>query len=591
MRGSRLVTTDRVVCLAAPGSAGVVDRLADAMADHDAVLTVRAVGEALDGVDLPPGRTLGITVGGDGTFLSGVRAFAPRSVPFFGVNTGTLGFLAGTPSADLEPALAEILGGEATVTSRQRYRVTGPGLDATGINEVTFELPMPEDPVGRKVCRLDVAAGGESLGQYEGTGLAVTAPTGSTAMALSAGAPLQQPAGNDTLQVVPLHTNRLGLAPVVLDADRDVRIRTASPIRVTVDGGRPQRRAADGDVFTVTGASEPAYLVRTSHHTPFFGTLAAKLGFGGRSADGTQSPPSRGGTHSADATPSEVSPDVTARRVAREAVCAAGEATAAQFRRHATGGARPAVPTDGRGEHAPGSTATEARRRSAEVIAAVVSRRFPEHGLRMPDATVRQRGGAHAWFAAPLSGLDNFAHRNPQYAVALGLIGADGPVTGAVALPAFDEVFTEDNGSVRRSAAGIDSSAFPGDSHERAERAGIAVEPTTVDSLAECTILTDAKPDGPLLGPFSGADCDQRRPGSAALALASVAAGRADACLLADATPATVGGGVCLLRAAGGRITGIDGEPYCLRSDATERASFVASNGPLHEALLTRLAG
>ena len=121
MRGSRLVTTERVVCFASPGSSDAVDSLEAAMANHDATLTVRPVGESLDADDWIPGRTLGVTVGGDGTFLAGVRAFAPRSIPFLGVNAGTVGFLARTPPTELAAVFGEVFDGEAAVGTASAF--------------------------------------------------------------------------------------------------------------------------------------------------------------------------------------------------------------------------------------------------------------------------------------------------------------------------------------------------------------------------------------------------------------------------------------------------------------------------------------
>lgn len=573
MRGSRLVTTDRVVCFASPSSADAVDRLEAAMATHDVTLTVKPVGVSLDADDWLPGKTLGITVGGDGTFLAGVHAFAPRSIPFFGVNTGTVGFLARTQPADLAAALAEVFAGEAAVSDRQRFRVTGPGLEATGINEVTVEHPMPENPVDRKVCQVEVVAGGEYLGQYEGSGLAVAAPTGSTAMALSAGGPLQYPPDNRTLQILGLHTNRLGMGPVVLDADRTVRVAADSPVRVAVDGGRPEVRAAAGDAFTITAADEPAHLVWTSRDRPFFDELAAKLGWGGRRGD--RSPPRRLSGRDAEQG-GEAQPGRRARRVAREAACAAGEAVDEQF----WWLRQDAVPES-----------ADIPRDSERIVAAVVGRTFPEHGIRSTGGTVRASEGSDTWLVAPLDGRDNVDRGNPQYAVALALVGDDGPVAGAVAAPAFDEVL-----SAGRDGGPLRGTVSPGDDHGGGDpttpsTGEVPVGTTDHESLDGALLLADGEPwSGPLDG-LRG-ECEVRRLGSPALALASVAAGRADGCLVADLHPAAAAGGVCLLRAAGGRVTTPDGAAYRLRPDgAGGRVSLVASNGPLHDAVLALRTG
>ncbi|PSP89388.1 inositol monophosphatase [Halobacteriales archaeon QS_4_66_20] len=563
MRGSRLVTTERVVCFASPRSDAAVDMLADAMDAHDATLTVRPVGESLTPDDWIPEKTLGITIGGDGTFLAGVRAFAPRAIPFFGVNTGTLGFLARTDPTDLPTALEEIFRGEASVSDRQRFRVTGPGVEATGINEVTFELPMPEDPVGRKVCQLEVVAGGEYLGRYEGTGLAVAAPTGSTAMALSADGPLQYPPGNRTLQVVGLHTNRLGFRPVVLDADREVRIAADSAVRVSIDGGRPQVDADAGDAFRITGADEPAHLVWTAQDAQFFDALAGKLGWGNQQ-DRPESPRP---TWAADAADDSPPPRAErARRAAREAVCAAGEAVDAAVGRVRQEGAAPLQAVE------------DARQGSERILASVLDRSFPGVDLRSPDGTVREgdgdRDGGATWLAAPLDGRTNAERGNSHYAVSVALLDG-GPVAGAVAAPAFDDVL-----SARRGTAPVRGS-LDDDADD-----DVPVGPTPRDDLDGAAVLVEGEPPDGLAGTLAGAG-EIRRLGSPALALAHVAAGRADACLLTDVDAATVAGGCCLVHAAGGQVTTPDGESFHLRGvDAGDRVSLLASNGPLHEALL-----
>jgi myo-inositol-1(or 4)-monophosphatase len=574
MRGSRLVTTERVVCFASPGSDDAVDQLDAAMDAHDATLTVKPVGEPLDPDDWIAGKTLGITVGGDGTFLAGVRAFAPRSIPFFGVNTGTLGFLARTDPADLAPALSEVFRGEASVSDRQRLRVVGPGVETTGINEVTFELPMPEDPVGRKVCQLEVAAGGEYLGRYEGTGLAVATPTGSTAMALSADGPLEHPANNRTLQIVGLHTNRLGFRPVVLDADHEVRVAADSPVRVSVDGGRPELEADAADTFTITGADEPAHLVWTSHDASFFAALAAKLDWGSRRDDPAPPRPAarRTGGQSA-ASHGTQARETRARDAAREAVCAAGETVNAAFRRIRRGEADPAAET------------AEAARSSGRILAATLGRAFPGVDVQSADGAIRAvdaDGGDSreapdssedlVWLAAPLDGVANFGRGNPYHAVSLALVD-DGPVAGAVAAPAVDEVL----------AAGRDGGVTRGSIESDTD--GTSVGTTDCATLDEATVLAEGTPAEDPVAALPG-DPEIRRLGSPALALAYIAAGRADACLLADVHPATVAGGCSLLQAAGGRVTTADGESFRLQRVDTGPLSLIASNGPLHGALL-----
>ena len=72
-----------------------------------------------------------------------------------------------------------------------------------------------------------------------------------------------------------------------------------------------------------------------------------------------------------------------------------------------------------------------------------------------------------------------------------------------------------------------------------------------------------------------------RRLGSAALMLAYVAAGRADATLLTGDKPWDTAAGVLLVREAGGFVTGYCGEKWSITGDDT-----VATNGIIHKELV-----
>jgi myo-inositol-1(or 4)-monophosphatase len=75
-----------------------------------------------------------------------------------------------------------------------------------------------------------------------------------------------------------------------------------------------------------------------------------------------------------------------------------------------------------------------------------------------------------------------------------------------------------------------------------------------------------------------------RRAGSAALDLASVAAGRLDGYWECKLNPWDVAAGTLIIREAGGRVTGYDGDPYDIRSHR-----IVASNGLIHDEILAML--
>lgn len=589
MRGSRLVTTERVVCLGAPGTGEIVESVEAVVADHGITFASYEVGEAIPEYRIVGGDVLGVVVGGDGTFLRAAGEFAPREIPFVSVDAGTLGFLTVTPPDALEDAFEEILSGRATVTEHLQVRVRGGGLDETGLNEVQFDSPETPDGVGRPVqvldggpaterieeCRLEVVLDGEYVGRYEGGGLLVNTPTGSTAMALSAGGPVHFGRDNTTLQLTPLHTHNVGVRPLVFAGRSELSIVAETPVRVSVDGARPERTSEAGTRFTVTGAETPAYLVRSSVSRSVVDALTDKLGWSpGKEGTGErpataagkpQGPRQPAGSEISkrpwEATESaelaETGAYADAGRVAREAALAAGTPLGRIYDR-IEGSASGLVSDDLVGA---------AISRSERIVTAIIASTFPDDAVVSEGWTVRE-GSGRRWVVDPLDGTGNFAHGNPSFAVAVALVEDGEPVVGVVYSPVTGDLFHAVRGS----------GAYRNESR---------IEPTDRESLDESMLLSGYDPTGEFLKRFYRRARGVRRLGSASLQLCYVAAGSADAHWEYDTYPWDVAAGVCILREAGGTATDADGTEYQLQlEDTGVRAPLLSSNGPLHEALL-----
>jgi len=78
-----------------------------------------------------------------------------------------------------------------------------------------------------------------------------------------------------------------------------------------------------------------------------------------------------------------------------------------------------------------------------------------------------------------------------------------------------------------------------------------------------------------------------RRAGAAALDLAYVASGRLDGFWELKLSSWDAAAGVLLVQEAGGQITTVEGRPWQVKPEV----SMVASNGQIHEAMLTVLTG
>ncbi len=180
------------------------------------------------------------------------------------------------------------------------------------------------------------------------------------------------------------------------------------------------------------------------------------------------------------------------------------------------------------------------------------------------------RGIQRLWVIDPLDGTVNFAHGNPVFSVSIALVESGRPVAGVVHDPTRRETFRAARGrgawlgrrrlrtSTRRVL--LQSLLSTGFSYQRG--------PALDRSLA-------------CFARFHHASRAVRRPGSAALDLAYVAARRFDGFWETGLKSWDVATGWLLVEEAGGRVTDYAGEPYRLGT-----GDILASNGPLHRPML-----
>ena len=273
-----------VVCLSRPNTdSSLIDTVSRIAQNYEKAVKHVTVGNDGDSIKWS-NVTVTIAIGGDGTFLEGVRLTAPSGTPLLGVNTGTLGFLSRIPPSALAAALDVTLAGESDVIEREMLAVGGE-VSGIGINDVMLEPVPPESPVDRKVATIHAYIDDEYVGEFTGSGIAVATPTGSTAVAFSAGGPVHYPNANSSLQLTPLHTHNAGVRPVIVDSDTVITLLPDDEIDVAIDGGRTHATIGEGTELTVTGADQSARIVRTEFDESFFDSMAGKLGWGIRGVD------------------------------------------------------------------------------------------------------------------------------------------------------------------------------------------------------------------------------------------------------------------------------------------------------------------
>ncbi len=146
-------------------------------------------GSAAHGIEVvasdKPRPDICLVLGGDGSILHALRRFARTGVPVFGVNFGTVGFLAAVDRADAEEGIRRALSGEIETVELPGLEVTLEGAAGIGLNDVTLTR-RPHD----RVAELSYRIAGEEVGHVRCDGLVAATPAGSTGYNLANQGPI-----------------------------------------------------------------------------------------------------------------------------------------------------------------------------------------------------------------------------------------------------------------------------------------------------------------------------------------------------------------------------------------------------------------
>ncbi|HET7573924.1 MAG TPA: NAD(+)/NADH kinase [Solirubrobacterales bacterium] len=134
---------------------------------------------------LPAGPDLCLVLGGDGSILYALRKFARRGVPVFGVNFGTVGFLAAVERDEAAEGIRRALAGEIETIDLPALAIEVDGEERFALNDVSFSR-RPRD----RVAELSYRIGAEEVGNVRCDGLVAATPAGSTGYNLANQGPI-----------------------------------------------------------------------------------------------------------------------------------------------------------------------------------------------------------------------------------------------------------------------------------------------------------------------------------------------------------------------------------------------------------------
>ncbi|WP_066648173.1 NAD(+)/NADH kinase [Christensenella timonensis] len=215
-----------------------------------------------------------LVLGGDGTILRAARKYVGYGIKLLGINIGHLGFMSEIGMDDLDEAIERVLHEEYLVDERMM-------LEAHVSNVAKPLLALNDFIISKEnrthMVKLDLYINDSLAELYNGDGLIVSTPTGSTAYSLSAGGPIVAPNVNCVL-VTPICPHSLYARSIIAKFSDIIKVAPfdgEEDVTLTADG-QDIVRISEQEEVTICRSQSATQFIRF-HKNHFFPQLKDKL--------------------------------------------------------------------------------------------------------------------------------------------------------------------------------------------------------------------------------------------------------------------------------------------------------------------------
>ena len=220
-----------------------------------------------------------LVLGGDGTYLQAVQYVSDHSIPFLGINMGSLGFLTVHRQESIIHCLDSILKGEMVLEKRSLIDIS---LQRKGKKSETFSAlndMVIERGSFSHLINISITIHNQNIYSVKADGLIVSSPTGSTAYNLAAGGPILHPHVN-SFAVTPICSHSLTHRPVIVPDTYEIFFKINNENQsafLTIDG-RKITKISSTNLIKIRKSTMRHNTLRDADHNDFL-LLKDKLKF------------------------------------------------------------------------------------------------------------------------------------------------------------------------------------------------------------------------------------------------------------------------------------------------------------------------
>jgi len=215
-----------------------------------------------------------VTLGGDGTLISVARRAFHHQKAVMGSNLGTLGFLTDIIPDEIDNFLKKFNEDHYRIDHRMMIEATMDDTKIVAFNDIVLSRKSVTGMI-----KLDARVNGVLFNKYNGDGLIISTPTGSTAYNLSCNGPVVYPL-TDAFIVTPISPHSLTQRPLVLPADFQITLENKDVVdAVAIVDGHDTYELKPNESISIQIASSKAKLIHRQERN-YFEVLNKKLQWG-----------------------------------------------------------------------------------------------------------------------------------------------------------------------------------------------------------------------------------------------------------------------------------------------------------------------